>query len=137
VLVDRSLGMLKRANARLSGAPVRLVQADLGDLPFAPRSFQTVACFAVLHVLEEPWKALAALRDQLAPGGKLFASMLVTDRGGISRPYMSALRRSGELGPPRSVEDFTAAAREILGDSVDVQRKGAMAYLRAGGDEPA
>jgi SAM-dependent methyltransferase len=133
VLVDRSLGMLSRASERLAGSPATLVQADLTALPFSPSSFDTVACFAVLHLFDDPWKALAALREQMAPGGKFFASMLVTDRGGISRPYLSALRRRGEVGPLRQADDLKQAAGEIFGESVDVQRTGSMAWLRAGG----
>ncbi|MDQ4048315.1 MAG: class I SAM-dependent methyltransferase, partial [Actinomycetota bacterium] len=77
VLVDRSLGMLRRAAERLEGAPAALVQADVLDLPFAPGRFATVACHAMLHVLDDPWAELAALHRQVAPGGRLFASMLV------------------------------------------------------------
>ncbi|MDQ4048248.1 MAG: class I SAM-dependent methyltransferase [Actinomycetota bacterium] len=45
VLVDLSLGMLRRGAERLGDAPAMLVQADLLDLPFAPNRFSTVACF--------------------------------------------------------------------------------------------
>jgi SAM-dependent methyltransferase len=133
VLVDRSVGMLRRAAQRLAPGPrVRFVQADLLDLPFAPRSFATVACHGVLHVLDDPWAALAALADQVAPGGALYASMLVTDRGGISGPYMRALNRRGEIASMRSADELAAAAREVFGDAANVTRTGAMAWLRAG-----
>jgi SAM-dependent methyltransferase len=133
VLVDRSRAMLERAAARVrdGAAPVTLVQGDLHDLPFAPGRFATVCAFAVLHVLEDPWAALRALRDQLAPGGELFASMLVADRGAPSRPYLRLLRRRGEVGPLRSTAELVAAARELFGELAAVERKGAMAYLRA------
>ena len=132
VLTDRSLEMLGRAAERLGDAPATLMQADIHALPFSPGSFQTVACFAVLHVLDDPWSALAALREHMAPDGTLFASMLVTDRGGTSRPYLSLLRRRGEVGPLRSASDLKAAAISVFGDSVAVQRTGSMAWLRAG-----
>jgi len=130
VLVDRSLGMLARAAERLVGAPASLVQADVLDLPFAPKRFPTVACNAMLHVLEDPWAALAALRDQLAPGGRLFASMLVSDRS-IGRAFLAGLHRAGEVGPPRSADDLARAAHELFGQSAEVQRTGSMAWLRA------
>jgi len=133
VLVDRSAPMLERAAARLEGAPVALVQADLFDLPFAPGRFASVGCFAMLHVLDDPWAALAALEAQLAPGGRLFASMLVTDRG-VGRAYLGALRRAGEVGPPRSADDLAAAAARVFGADAAVERRGSMAYLRAGRD---
>jgi SAM-dependent methyltransferase len=125
--------MLERASARLRDvtAPVTLVQGDLLDLPFAPGAFATVCCHAVLHVLDDPWTALGALADQLAPGGELFASMLVSDRGGLGGAYLRLLRRRGEVGRPRSAAELAAAARERFGELAGVERKGAMAYLRA------
>jgi SAM-dependent methyltransferase len=132
VLVDRSLGMLERAARRLGDADATLIQADALDLPFEAGSFETVLSLSLLHVLDEPWAALESLAAQVAPGGRLFASMLVSDRGGITRPYMAALHRRGELGSPRTAADLEAAARRILGDDATVERDGAMAYLRAG-----
>jgi SAM-dependent methyltransferase len=132
VLVDRSLGMLARAAERLGDdASATLVQADLHDLPFTPGAFATVGCFAMLHVLDDPWAALAALREHVAPGGRLFASMLVTDRGGTSGPYLTALRRRGEVGPLRTADELAATARELFGDGAQVTRSGSMAWLRA------
>lgn len=127
VLVDRSLGMLGRGAERLAGAPATLVQADLHDLPFEPGRFTTIGCFAMLHVLDEPWGALAALRDRLAPGGRLFASMLVADR---SAAYLKALHRAGEVGPPRRMAELADTARSLFG-SAEVGRTGSMAWLRA------
>ena len=132
VLSDLSLGMLERAGQRVAGAPAALLQADLHDLPFAPGRFETVACFAMLHVLDDPWPALAALKPHLAPGGRLFASMLVTDRP-VGRRYLSVIRRAGEVGPPQSSADLAEAARSIYGDGARVERDGSMAYLRATG----
>lgn len=132
VLTDRSLDMLERAGQRLDGdAPTALLQADLFDLPFAPARFQTVGCFAMLHVLDDPWTALTAAHDQLAPGGRLFASMLVRDGGIVGRGYLRVLERAGEVGSPRSTGELTAAARELFGGSADVRRTGSMAWLRA------
>jgi SAM-dependent methyltransferase len=130
VLTDLSLGMLTRARDRLEGAPATLVQADLLDLPFAPGGFETVACFAMLHVLPDPWAALAALRPHVAPGGRLFASMLVDDRG-VGRAWLRVLKRAGEVGPARSATELAEAAREVFGPSVEVGRTGSMAWLRA------
>ncbi len=130
VLVDRSVGMLARASGRLDGAPATLVHADLSDLPFAAGSFTTVGCFGTLHVLEDPWCALAALWRQVAPGGRILASMLVTDRA-LGGAYLRVLERAGEVGPPSSLGELTAAARQAFGGSVAVDRTGSMAWLRA------
>jgi SAM-dependent methyltransferase len=129
VLVDLSVGMLERAASRMPEGRGALVQADLHDLPFAPGSFETIGCFAMLHVLEDPWTALAALRDYMAPGGALFASMLVTDRA-VGRRYLTLIRRRGEVGPPHTADDFAAAAGKIFGAGAEVQRTGSMAWLR-------
>lgn len=134
VLVDRSLDMLGHAAERIAGAPAALVQADLLDLPFVPRRFATVACFGVLHVLDDPWAALEALRDQMAPGGHVFASMLVADRR-LGSAYLAALHRAGEVGPPRRADELADAARAVFGASADVRRTGSMAWLR--GTAPA
>lgn len=132
VLVDRSMGMLERAAERLAGAPALLIQADIHDLPFAAAQFETVACHAMLHVLDDPAAALVQLAGQLAPGGRCYASMLVSDRGGLSGPYQRMLRSRGELGVLWSTADFEAAARAAFGSGVRVSRTGAMAWLRAG-----
>ena len=131
MLADLSRAMLERAAGRLEGAPAALVQADLYDLPFRPRSFSTVVCFTMLHVLDDPWAALSALREQLAPAGAVFASMLVDDRA-VGRAYMRVLRRAGELGPPRSSRDLAEAARGAFGAdaTVDLERTGSAAWLR-------
>jgi SAM-dependent methyltransferase len=130
VLTDLSEGMLARARRRLDGTDAQLVRADIHDLPFAPHGFDTVACFAMLHVLDDPWSALAALRDQLAPGGALFASMLVNDGNRVGRAYAPLLHRAGEFGPPRSTAELEATAHALFGDHAEVERRGSMAYLR-------
>jgi len=129
-LVDGSQGMLDKAAERLGESSANLRRADLFDLPFEPGGFTTVACHGVLHVLAEPWRALASLRAQLAPGGTFFASMLVRDRA-VGRAYLEMLQRAGEVGPPRSEAELAAAARDVFGDSGRVTRTGSMAWLRA------
>jgi ubiquinone/menaquinone biosynthesis C-methylase UbiE len=131
VLVDRSAEMLHRAQQRCNGARARFVKADILELPFERHGFETVACHGVLHVLDDPWAGLAALADQVAPGGALYASMLVSDRGGITPAYMRALHSRGEISTPRREAELEAAARELFGDGAAVTRSGAMAWLRA------
>jgi ubiquinone/menaquinone biosynthesis C-methylase UbiE len=71
VLADRSRGMLDRAAERIGhGEHVWYVQADLFDLPFVDGAFATVACHAVIHVLDDPWPALDALAAQLAEAAR-------------------------------------------------------------------
>jgi SAM-dependent methyltransferase len=131
-LVDDSQGMLDKAAERLGPTSADLRRADLFDLPFQPGGFATVACHGVLHVLAEPWKALAALRAQVAPGGTFFASMLVRDRV-VGRTYLELLHHAGEVGSPRTQAELAAAARDVFGDQARVTRTGSMAWLRATG----
>jgi SAM-dependent methyltransferase len=131
VLVDRSNAMLARARDRIGRDDgIWLLQGDLLALPFAEGAFATVACHAVLHVLDDPWTALEALAAQVAPGGGLFASMLVADGRGLSPRYLKLLHARGEAGPPRTSAELAAAARARLGAAARVERSGAMAYLR-------
>jgi ubiquinone/menaquinone biosynthesis C-methylase UbiE len=67
----RSLAEAAR-EVRLAGCGnVRLLQADIFDLPFQPSSFDHVfACFVLEH-LSEPASALQALMAALRPGGSI------------------------------------------------------------------
>lgn len=73
---------------------------------------------------------MAALCEQLAPGGRLFAAMLVAERA-VGRGYMKVLRRAGEVGPPRRFAELEEEARGIFGPSAELRRTGSMAWLRA------
>ena len=49
----------------------RIAQADLADLPFAPRQFDVVFCLGVVQHTPSPEQAIARLYDQVRPGGTL------------------------------------------------------------------
>ena len=49
----------------------RVVQADLLSLPFAPRQFDLVFCLGVIQHTPSPERTIAALFDQVRPGGWL------------------------------------------------------------------
>jgi SAM-dependent methyltransferase len=74
--VDFSLGMLaeaRRRHAAAAGAPLALVQADVLRPALAPGSFELATIFGALGHLRPRDQApfLAAVRDALAPGGRL------------------------------------------------------------------
>lgn len=117
VVSDLSRGMLERAGERIAvaapgedelGSRIRLVQADALDLPFPPGGFATVLTLGSLHLFED----VAALRDallaQLEPGGRLYATGLVTAtrRGGA---YLRALNRAGEVAAPHTAGELRDA----------------------------
>ena len=59
------------ANARnLADEPNRRVaQADIGQLPFAPRQFDVVFCLGVVQHTPDSERTIACLYDQVRPGG--------------------------------------------------------------------
>ncbi len=132
VLVDRSLAMLQRARTRASRDGATFVQADLFDLPFAAAGFATVACFGVLHVVGDMARALASLRAQVAPGGRLFVSALVAETA-VGRTYLRLLHRLGEVVAPFSEAELAAAVRRELGSGATVRRQGSMVFVEAAG----
>lgn len=72
VATDFSDGMLKRARKKCAGFSNIVVQkADILDLDFADDQFDVVVAANVLHLLDEPYKALSELDRVCRPGGKL------------------------------------------------------------------
>ena len=58
---------------------VRLAQADLFDLPFAPGSFDRVLCYGVLQHTPDPRAAFLAVAAMVRPGGLLAADVYRKD----------------------------------------------------------
>jgi SAM-dependent methyltransferase len=59
------------ARTNAGDAPVLLAQADLAHLPFAPRTFDFVACDQVLHHTLDPRASFHHLVSRVRPGGVL------------------------------------------------------------------
>ena len=137
VVTDLSLGMLRRARARLGEAShVVLVQADAADPPFAPGAFATVACMNALHVFADPRSVVRTMCRVAGAGGRLFLSGLVTGRP-LSTAYLMALARAGEAGPPRSAGELEALVSEAAPGHVRARQKGSMLYVVVDlGDRP-
>jgi SAM-dependent methyltransferase len=49
----------------------RIARADILALPFPPRSFDVVFCLGVIQHTPDPERSIAALYDQVKPGGSL------------------------------------------------------------------
>ena len=135
VVTDRSRGMLALAARRLTvdGRPrpdTRFVQADAYALPFPPGGFDTVLCLGFLHLVDDPTGFVDGLLAQLRPGGRLFASSLVSP-GGFGTRYLRLLHRLGEVAAPRTAGQLA----DRFG--VPVRRRGAMAYLELAASGPA
>ncbi|NRQ34454.1 class I SAM-dependent methyltransferase [Nonomuraea sp. NN258] len=77
--LDASPTMLARAARDTPpGDRVAFVLADVLDLPFPPRTFDAVSCFAALYLFDRPFDALDAMALALKPGGRL--AVLTTRR---------------------------------------------------------
>ena len=74
--VDVSIGMLRRAQARLSSSGERcvLIREDAGALPFPDRTFDAATCLEVLEFTTRPEHTLSELMRVLRPGGVLLLS---------------------------------------------------------------
>lgn len=74
--VDQSPEMLDAARARLSRfRNIEFIEASIESLPVPDRSLDAAVCELVLHHVEEPERALSAIRPKLRPG----SPMLVID----------------------------------------------------------
>ena len=72
VATDYSEGMLKQTRKKCGSFPnVKIRSADILDLPFPDESFDVVIAANVIHLLDDPYKALSELDRVCRPGGKL------------------------------------------------------------------
>ncbi len=69
---DYSEGMLKQARKKCGASPiVEIRSADILHLPFPDELFDAVIAANVIHLLDDPYKALSELDRVCKPGGKL------------------------------------------------------------------
>lgn len=112
VLLDQSLRLLRMARERLARAGGRVpdnmvfVHGDALRLPFRAGSFESVLSLNLLHVLDDPTRALREMRNALTGGGKTWCTTLV--RSGRSGDwYLDRLAASKYL-VRRNVEQVAA-----------------------------
>jgi len=137
IAVDHSLGMLRRARARLRESNgtvpphVLLLQADLLDLPFRDATFSTVLSMGMLHLFGDADRILQALRRRLQPRGRLYLSSLVLN-GRRGDHYLRFLERRGEVAACRRVEDVRALVVNTMDHVAQCDAVGNIAYAIAG-----
>lgn len=115
--MDASVTMLERAvrdtfaDRGDSFANLGYVRADALELPFLDRSFDGVCCFAALHLMSEPLRALDQIARVLRPGGRV-ALMASCNRG--PRAVRSATALAMAAGGVRMFgpDELTTALRE-------------------------
>lgn len=131
VLVDLSRSMLERAARRITAADdarelpahIRLVQADLSELPFPPHGFTTILGLGLTHLFDDAPGLVDKLRSQLAPHGRLYLAGLVAETR-RAQWYLEMLHRAGEVAIPRTSEELYVQ----LGRPAEFATTGCMAY---------
>lgn len=72
VATDYSDGMLKQTQKKVSGYNnVRIQKASILEIPFDNNKFDVVVAANVIHLLDDPGKALSEMKRVCKPGGKL------------------------------------------------------------------
>jgi SAM-dependent methyltransferase len=135
VLVDKSLGMLRAARARLrsasSAADERtiLLQADVLELPFQPQVFTTVLSMGMLHLFRDPAGFVRGLTSVVKPGGSLWLTSLVGGRFWGDQ-YLRLLHLAREVAAPRSVAEVQSLLTGNLEWPAVVCQEGNMLFVR-------
>ena len=131
IAFDQSLAMLRRARQRLIALAgcvpehIRLLQADLSDLPFRRESFRTVLCLNVLHQFADAAALISNLNDLLVNNGNLYLTSLVSNNRTVGNWYLNVLHRTGEFVPPRHEREL----RELFDQEMSCDVKGNMAFV--------
>lgn len=135
IAFDQSLAMLRRARQRfvdLCGRVpenIRLLQADLSDLPFSTKRFGTVLCLNVLHQVANAATLIENLKQLLHTNGNLYLTSLVMSSRAIGDYYLKALSATGEFVRPRSKVELKELLDTILGSETNYRVKGNMAFV--------
>jgi SAM-dependent methyltransferase len=135
IAFDQSLAMLRRARQRLinlSGSMpehIRLLQADLNDLPFRPHSFRTVLCLNVLHQFENAVALVSNLKKLITNDGHLYLTSLVSNNRLVGDRYLNALYATGEFVRPRSKLELKEMLDGTLNQGVSYRVKGNMVFV--------
>ncbi len=135
VASDQSLVMLRRARERLRKLAgrvpdhIRLLQADLNDLPFRKKNFRTVLCLNVLHQFVDARALVYGLNQLLSESGNLYLTSLVSNNRTIGNWYLEMLYRTGEFVRPRNELELTEVFLDSFGQRVRYREKGNMAFV--------
>jgi len=127
VLLDLSLGMLQRADARLpAGLPVELVQGDLYALPFADAAFDAALHFGIPHVLPEIEPVFHEIARAVRPGGTIHVASLVKSGRPAGDAFLRLLQAAGEVAPARTAAELEQALSPL--GKVELETAGSWAF---------
>lgn len=133
--LDYSEDMLLQARTRFEQEGIgntQTVQGDVGDLPFADESFDTVLSMNGIHVFPDKDKAWSEMHRVLKSGGNLVACFCIKGESRISDWLMHRiLSRKGWFTPP--FETFASLKERLEKDYVleEYHKEGSMVYLKA------
>jgi ubiquinone/menaquinone biosynthesis C-methylase UbiE len=89
-------------------------------LPFKAGTFDSVCCWAALHMFEEPFRALGHMVRVLAPGGRL---AILTSHRRHADPYRTVDVVLGALTGVRMFADDAVTRALRANGLVDVERR--------------
>jgi ubiquinone/menaquinone biosynthesis C-methylase UbiE len=136
--LDASKSMISAAAKRGGGANLAYVRGDGAALPFGDAEFDAVCCTGVIHLIDDPMRALDEMVRVLAPAGRLglmatyshkddpgpgFGGMrmfrydALTDplaRHGFTDIKLRAVRRAQFVSARKPVQAQLATAREAV-----------------------
>jgi ubiquinone/menaquinone biosynthesis C-methylase UbiE len=131
IAFDKSLEMLRLAKKRVlrvNGSfpsNIVLLQADVFDLPFQPKSFQTVLSLAIVHLFEDAGTFVKVLRDMVADEGSLYVTSLA-QTGRLTDVYLNFLGKTGfgGIARPKTDKRLKEIFRDVLGENTSFQTRG-------------
>lgn len=135
IAFDQSLAMLRRARRRLielSGCVpehIRLLQADLNDLPFRRGAFRTTLCLNVLHQFADAAALISNLNGLLDNLGDLYLTSLVSNDRTVGNWYLKALYRTGEFVRPRNELELRELLEKAVAQRLSYGVRGNMAFV--------
>lgn len=94
--LDVSDAMLARAVGETAAAAlpqVAYLRADAQELPFRAATFHGVCCFAALHLMADPERALDSMTRILVPGGRIAVFTSIRGRSTVLRAAESVVGR--------------------------------------------
>ena len=135
VLLDRSLGMLRKAKERLEALcegkvpeHIVLIQGDIFDLPFVDNAFDVVMSQGLLHMFDDKEKLLTELERVKQESGTIFFTSLVGNNV-LAKGYLSLLKKAGEVATVYDSEALVSIFKSMPFE-YKIESIGNMAYMR-------
>lgn len=93
---DLSEGMMKKAQKKLAGSSnVSFETANITNLPYENNSFDVVVAANVIHLLDNPDKALEEMKRVCRPGGRIIIPTYITDQKADVKLTVGLLKKIG------------------------------------------